>query len=124
MGGRTRQQLRSAVQCVRGRSRLPGLLCWTAPDHALCPVVSAGIAGAGVGLVLLPYWISIIKHPIEQMPIPHASRSNLLLNLTFLTNYFFVPYGMLIFAFPFVAWYGAANRRLRPLLFGFWITFL
>jgi hypothetical protein len=87
-------------------------------------LIFAGIAGAGVGLVLLPYWISIIKHPIEQMPIPHASRSNLLLNLTFLTNYFFVPYGMLIFAFPFVAWYGAANRRLRPLLFGFWITFL
>jgi hypothetical protein len=87
-------------------------------------LIFAGIAGAGVGLVLLPYWISIIKHPIEQMPIPHASRSNLLLNLTYLTNYFFVPYGMLIFAFPFVAWYGAANRRLRPLLFGFWITFL
>jgi hypothetical protein len=87
-------------------------------------LIFAGLAGAGVGLVLLPYWISIIKHPIEQMPIPHASRSNLLLNLTFLTNYFFVPYGMLIFAFPFVAWYGAANRRLRPLLFGFWITFL
>ncbi len=87
-------------------------------------LVFAGIAGAGVGLVLLPYWISIIRHPIEQMPIPHASRSNLLLNPTFLTNYFIVPYGMLIFAFPFVVTFGAASRRLRPLLFGFWITFL
>jgi len=87
-------------------------------------LIFAGLAGAGLGIVLLPYWISIIRHPIEQMPIPHASRSNLLLNLTYLTNYFFVPYGMLIIAFPFAAWYGAANRRLRPLLIGFWITFI
>ena len=86
--------------------------------------IFAGIAAVGLGLVLLPYWIAIIKHPIEQMPIPHASRSNLLLNLTYLTNYFFVPYGMLIVAFPFVVWYGAQSRRLRPLLFGFWITFI
>ena len=87
-------------------------------------LIFAGIAAVGLGLVLLPYWLAIIKHPIEQMPIPHASRSNLLLNLTYLTNYFFVPYGMLIVAFPFVVWYGAQNRRLRPLLFGFWITFI
>jgi len=87
-------------------------------------LIFAGLAIAGVGIVLLPYWISIIRHPIEQMPIPHASRSNLLLNLTFLTNYFFVPYGMLIVALPFVGWYAAAERRLRPLLLGFWITFI
>lgn len=82
------------------------------------------VAAIGVGIVLLPYWISIIKHPIEQIPIPHASRSNLLLNITYLTNYFFVPYGMLVIALPFILWYGAANRRLRPLLFGFWVTFI
>jgi len=29
---------------------------------------------AGVGVVLLPYWIAILRHPIEQMPIPHGSR--------------------------------------------------
>src|SRR5437773_3010728 len=85
-------------------------------------LVFAGLAAVGLGIVLLPYWIAIIKHPIEQMPIPHASRSNLLLNATYLTNYFFVPYGMLILALPFVVRYGAANRRLRPLLFGFWVT--
>jgi hypothetical protein len=77
-----------------------------------------------VGIVLLPYWISIIRHPIQQMPIPHASRSNLLLNLTFLTNYFFVPYGMLVLALPFIFMYGSANRRLRPLLLGFWVTLI
>jgi 6-pyruvoyl-tetrahydropterin synthase related domain len=87
-------------------------------------IVFAIFAGIGLGIVLLPYWIAIIKHPIQQMPIPHASRSNLLLNLTFLTNYFFVPYGMIVVALPFLLWYGSANRRLRPLLLGFWVTLI
>src|SRR5437867_9222646 len=54
-------------------------------------IMFAVVAGIGVGVILLPYWIAIIRHPIEQIPIPHASRSNLLLNLNYLTNYFFVP---------------------------------
>ncbi len=87
-------------------------------------IMFAVVAGIGVGVILLPYWIAIIRHPIEQIPIPHASRSNLLLNLNYLTNYFFVPYGAMILALPFVIWMGSANRRLRPLLFGFWIAFL
>lgn len=87
-------------------------------------IVFAVVAGIGLGIVLLPYWISIIKHPIQQMPIPHASRSNLLMNITYLTNYFFVPYGMIVVALPFIIWIGAANRRLRPLLWGFWITLI
>jgi 6-pyruvoyl-tetrahydropterin synthase related domain len=87
-------------------------------------IVFAVVAAIGLGIVLLPYWISIIKHPIQQMPIPHASRSNLLMNLTYLTNYFFVPYGMIVVALPFIIWIGAANRRLRPLLWGFWVTLI
>jgi hypothetical protein len=87
-------------------------------------VIFGVIAAVGLGIVLLPYWLSIIQHPIQQMPIPHASRSNLLLNLTYLTNYFFVPYGMLVLALPLIAIYGSANRRLRPLLVGFWVTFI
>ncbi|MFI5071430.1 MAG: hypothetical protein ACHP8A_11130, partial [Terriglobales bacterium] len=87
-------------------------------------VVFAAIVAVGVGIVLLPYWLAIIQHPIEQIPIPHASRSNLLLNLDYAINYFFVPYGALILAFPFVLWVGSAYRRLRPLILGFWITFL
>jgi hypothetical protein len=87
-------------------------------------IVFAVVAAIGLGIVLLPYWISIIKHPIQQIPIPHASRSNLLMNLTYLTNYFFVPYGMIVVALPFILWMGAANRRLRPLLWGFWITLI
>ena len=87
-------------------------------------LIFAGIAGAGLGIVLLPYWIALIKHPIEQIPIAHASRSNLLMNIDYLTNYFFVPYGMLVIALPFILWYGAAVKRLRPLLLGFWVTFI
>lgn len=87
-------------------------------------VIFGLVAAAGLAIVLLPYWLAIIQHPIKQIPIPHASRSDLLTNLTYLTNYFFVPYGMLVIALPFIAVYGAANRRLRPLLFGFWVTFI
>ena len=58
----------------------------------------AAIAAIGLGVVLLPYWMAIIQHPIEQIPIPHASRSNLLLNLNYAINYFFMPYGALLLA--------------------------
>ncbi len=84
----------------------------------------AAIAAVGVGVVLLPYWIAIIRHPIEQMPIPHASRSNFLMNWIYGMNYFIVPYGALILALPFIVIKGASNPRLRVLLLAFWVTFL
>jgi hypothetical protein len=87
-------------------------------------VVYAGVVGAGVGAVLAPYWIAIIQHPIRQIPIPHDSRSNFLLNSTTAINYFVVPYGLLILALPFIFIRGSASRRLRPLLLGFWLTFI
>jgi hypothetical protein len=86
--------------------------------------VFAAIAAVGVGVVLLPYWIAIIRHPIEQLPIPHASRSNLLMNWVYGMNYFIVPYGALILALPFIVIKGASNPRLRVLLLAFWVTFL
>ncbi|HEX6502597.1 MAG TPA: hypothetical protein VF011_05070 [Terriglobales bacterium] len=82
------------------------------------------IAVAGVGVVLLPYWLSIIQHPIKQVPIPHASRSNLVMNLNIFINYFIVPYGAFILALPFVVIKGASVPRLRPLLLAFWFTFI
>jgi hypothetical protein len=84
----------------------------------------AAIAAIGVGIVLLPYWIAIIRHPIEQMPIPHASRSNFLMNWLYGMNYFIVPYGALILALPFIVIKGASRPRLRVLLLAFWLTFL
>jgi hypothetical protein len=86
--------------------------------------VFAAISAVGVGVVLLPYWIAIIRHPIEQMPIPHASRSNFLMNWAYGMNYFIVPYGALILALPFIVIKGASNPRLRILLLAFWATFL
>jgi hypothetical protein len=86
--------------------------------------VFAAISAVGVAVVLAPYWIAIIRHPIEQMPIPHASRSNLLMNWTYGMNYFIVPYGALILALPFIVIKGASVPRLRVLLLAFWVTFL
>jgi hypothetical protein len=87
-------------------------------------VVFAGLVAAGVGAVLLPYWLTLIQHPIHQMPIPHDSRSNFLLHSITAINYFVIPYGALLLALPFIIWRGASVRRLRPLLFGFWITLI
>jgi hypothetical protein len=64
-----------------------------------------------------------LQLPINQIPIPHASRSNLLLNWAYGMNYFVVPYGAMILALPFIIFRGA-ERRLRPLLISFWFAFL
>ncbi|HKF05335.1 MAG TPA: hypothetical protein VKB49_23650 [Candidatus Sulfotelmatobacter sp.] len=85
-------------------------------------VAFAVIVGIGVGIVLAPYWLTLIQHPIHQMPIPHDSRSNFLLNSITAVNYFVIPYGAMILALPFIIYWGASVRRLRPLLIGFWIT--
>ena len=86
-------------------------------------VVFGVLVGAGVGLVLLPYWLVLIQHPIHQIPIPHDSRANFLLNSTTAVNYFVIPYGALILALPFILVKGA-SRRLLPLLCGFWLTLI
>jgi hypothetical protein len=78
----------------------------------------------GVGVVLLPYWIAIIRHPIEQMPIPHASRANYLVNWIYGVNYFVIPYGAMILALPFIVFRGASVPRLRVLLLAFWVAFI
>lgn len=86
--------------------------------------VFAVLTVAGVGIVLLPYWLTLIQHPIHQIPIPHDSRANFLLNSITGINYFVIPYGALIFALPFIVIRGASLRRWRPLLFGFWLAFI
>jgi hypothetical protein len=87
-------------------------------------VIFGVIVGAGVGLVLLPYWLALIQHPIHQIPIPHDSRANFLLNSITGLNYFVIPYGALILALPFILIRGASSRRLVPLLCGFWLTLI
>ena len=87
-------------------------------------VVFAVLVAAGVGVVLLPYWLALIQHPIHQIPIPHDSRANFLLNSITAVNYFVIPYGALILALPFIVIRGASSSRWRPLLFGFWLTLI
>jgi hypothetical protein len=78
---------------------------------------------AGVLLVLTPYLITLIKHPIDEIVIPHASRSNYILSPMWGVHYFVLPYGPVALAIPFIFLKGT-ERRLRPLLFGFYISFL
>jgi hypothetical protein len=86
--------------------------------------VFAVLVGIGVGVVLLPYWMALIQHPIHQIPIPHDSRANYLLNSITGVNYFLIPYGALILALPFIIIRGSSIPRLRPLLIGFWLSLI
>jgi hypothetical protein len=107
--------------------------CLDAHDERISGTVSGVLSraalfavavGVGVGAVLLPYWLAIIQHPIHQIPIPHDSRANFLLNSITGINYFVIPYGALILALPFILIRGASSRRLVPLLMGFWLTLI
>jgi hypothetical protein len=125
------------VTLIFGVVLFAGPVLWTAYLDARDERVAGSIAGvfsravvfgvlvaAGVGIVLLPYWLALIQHPIHQIPIPHDSRANFLLNSITAVNYFVIPYGALILALPFIVLRGASSSRWRPLLFGFWLTFI
>ncbi len=75
-------------------------------------------------VILLPYFIALRQNPITQMPIPHGSRDNYLLNLHSGMNFWIIPMGALILAIPYILIKGSAERRLRPLLFGWYLTTL
>ncbi len=79
---------------------------------------------AGVGLVLLPYWIALYHNPIKQMPIPHASRENFLSSVLLGLNYFVIPWGALLLAMPYFFFKGLSEARLRPLFLGFWLSMM
>jgi hypothetical protein len=87
-------------------------------------IIFGALAGIGAGIVLLPYFIAFLHNPIKQVPIPHASRSNYILNPEWGLNYGIVPYGAIILALPYIFLRGWNDRRLRPLFLGFWLTFL
>ena len=98
------------------RMSIPGFLVRT--------IAITVVVGAAIAAVLLPFWIALLKYPVTQAPIPHGSRANYLLSPDYGLNYFVVPYGALILALPFIFWRGSGERRLRPLLLGFWVAFL
>jgi hypothetical protein len=82
------------------------------------------LVGAAIAVVLLPFWIALLKYPVTQVPIPHASRANFLLSPEWSVSYFWVPYGAMLLAFPYILIKGTRVPRLRPLLFCFWLGFL
>jgi hypothetical protein len=86
--------------------------------------IFAVLAVAGIGMVLLPYWMEIYQHPIKQMPIPHASRENYLSNIEYGLNYFIIPWGAMLLALPFIFVKGLKERRLLPLFLGFWVVMI
>ena len=79
---------------------------------------------AAVAIVLAPFWIALLQNPVKQVPIPHASRSNLLFHPIWGLNYLFIPYGALFLAFPFIFLQGTRVKRFRPLLLGFWFAMM
>ena len=85
-------------------------------------VLFAIVGIAGVAVVLWPYWVALVKNPITQMPIPHGSRDNYILNPMSGMNFWIIPMGALILALPFIVLRGSAVRRLRPLLIGWYVT--
>src|SRR5215472_17284704 len=87
-------------------------------------VVFGLLAIAGIGAVLFPYWIALYNNPIKQMPIPHASRNNYFLEPIWALNYFLIPWGALILAFPYIFVRGLSEKRLRPLFLSFWLTLI
>lgn len=87
-------------------------------------IVFAGAAIVGVGVVLLPYWMSLLQNPIRQLPIPHNSRENYLLNGLIGMNYWVIPMGALMLVLPYIFIKGVSERRLRPLFFGWYLTLL
>jgi hypothetical protein len=94
------------------------------PAFVTRTVAISVVVGIAVAVVLLPFWIALIKYPVTQVPIPHPSRANYILSPLFGVNYFIVPYGALILALPFIFIRGSVVPRLRPLLLGFWVAFM
>jgi hypothetical protein len=87
-------------------------------------IVFLVLAIAGTIVVLYPFVVAILANPIKQMPIPHASRSNFLLEREWGMNFFVIPWGALILAIPYVFVKGLKEPRLRPLFLAFWVAML
>jgi hypothetical protein len=81
------------------------------------------LAMTGILFVLLPYVLILLKNPITQIPIPHLSRANFVLQPIWGLHYWLVPFGTVVLALPYILYKGA-ERRLRPLLLGFYFAFL
>jgi len=99
-----------------------------AEPRLIVPLRRVGIfmvaAGFGMLIVLLPYFLTLLKAPIDQTPIPHLSRANFLLEPKWGLHYWLMPVGVIVLALPYIIYKGVHEPRLRPLLFGFYFALL
>jgi len=70
---------------------------------------------------ILPYWINTKNNPITQVPIPHGSRDNFIEITSSGLVFFVIPWGILLFLFPYFI-YRFYSKRL--LFFGISFTLL
>ena len=82
--------------------------------RSLGPLLRCAVFGVGTILLLLivvfPYWAWSRGDPITQVPIPHASRDNFLVNLNAGLVFWVIPYGVLLFAFPYLFYKGFTTK--------------
>ena len=77
---------------------------------ALSRAVGYGVAlGTVLVVVVLPYWLWSSSDPIVQVPIPHASRENFLLDREAGTVFWLVPWMPLVVTLPAALWRGARS---------------
>ena len=53
-------------------------------------------------VVIFPYWYWSKTDPISQVPIPHGSRENFLLETNLGLIFFLIPWGMMLFFLPYL----------------------
>ncbi len=82
--------------------------------RVLGPFIRCAIFGVGTVtlllLVVFPYWAWSRGDPITQVPIPHASRDNFLVNLNAGFVFWLIPYGVLLLAMPYVFYKGYSTK--------------
>jgi hypothetical protein len=87
-------------------------------------MIFTALNALGSLVVLLPYFLGLLHNPITEMPIPHPSRDNYILVGHSGANFWLIPMGALLLAIPYILVKGSTERRLRPLLFGWYVTTL
>lgn len=80
----------------------------------MSPTLRSAIFGVGtiflLLLVVFPYWMWSRSDPITQVPIPHASRDNFLVNVNAGLVFWVIPYGMLLLIFPYIFYKGLTTK--------------
>lgn len=82
-----------------------------------------GGLGAILIFVVLPYWLYSKADPISQVPIPHSSRDNFLVNTNAGLVFWLIPYGLALPFLPYVVYKGLTTKAW-PMMLSFLLMFL